>query len=983
MDQYIRDFNVKTIETYTLENYVEAKTVLEVNNNVENFKILHNNIRSLNKNLDELKVLLHNLEVDIDCVILTETWRLECPELFNINGYNMIYNQGVINQNDGVVAYIKSNLNFKYEINNISNIKVLNITINLDVNNFVHIIAVYRSPSTDPKEFNLNLQNYLQTISITSEYYIFIGDINIDIYQNSDCAIEYTNVLNEFGFTSTINKPTRVSDNQGSCIDHIFIKPRNTYDLDLLLPIIIQSNITDHYTTMLQIILKNNKTVANNQYYIQMVDDKKLITKLSNLSWEPVYTATNVESATNKFVEIVTQTVTDCTITKITKRKTFKKTKWITSALLKSVSRKNEMFKMLQKNPNNLELKKQYTDYKNKLTNLIKKAKQDYYQNVINENKSNTKRLWKVVKEITKSDQKLKNISSLKKENNEIIIDEKGIADEFNKTFTNMGKNLAQKIQIRKKSSFNKRYTMKSLVLLPTDSQEVKNIIFQLKNNKSPGADNLKAETLKLIALYLTQPLVFIFNECMRLGFWPSAFKDSLIIPVFKKGECTVASNYRPISLITNFSKIFEKLLKTRLVSFLQKNKLLSENQYGFKENMSTQDAIVAVTNNISSALDKGTSCLCTFLDLSKAFDTVSHPLLLQSLENIGVRGICLKLLQSYISNRQQCVRVGSTYSDKLTIEYGVPQGTVLGPILFSIYINDLFALPTRGVIIGFADDTAIIYKAETWEKLKQVVQNDLSYIKDWFDHKLLTVNLDKTNYLPFSCNTSTIPSFNSIDIEIQDTVYNILPAKNVKYLGVFIDCHLRWDIHINYIIKKLQSILYKFRYLCNILDQNHIKTIYHALVESHINYAILSWGAAVKKHLKPLETLQKRFLKLMLHKEITYPSDQLYTDARLLDVRQLFFYNCILKYHFTNKEYNILGHEYNTRRKNQCLPPFMTKNIGQRSYAFLAPTLYNIIPRALKECNLSIFSFKKKLKQYILLIPRLNIHQYIENRNN
>lgn len=979
MNQYIRDFHVKTIETYSFQNYEEPKNVIQVNKNVENFKILHNNIRSINKNLDELKILLNNMEVDIDCIVLTETWKLEYPDLFNIEGYNMLYNCGEINQNDGVVAYIKSSLKFKYEVNKIGKIKVLNITINFNKNHIIHIIAVYRSPATDPYEFNTNLQNYLQTISKTSDHYIFIGDINLDLEDpKTDYIMEYTNILNEFGFISTINAPTR----EKACLDHIFYKPKNSYYLDLLLPIVIHSNITDHSTTILQIVLSKQKSIINDQYYIKSIDNDKLNVKLSNTSWNSVYTAADVESATKKFVEIITQIVEECTITKKIKRKNNKKTKWITNGILKSVNRKNEMFKLLKRTPNNLELKQQYTEYKNKLTNVIKKTKQNYYQNLINEKRSNTKELWKVVQEITKSNLKTNDITSLKNERGEIITDLKEITNEFNETFTNMGKNLAKKIKTNKKSKFNKQLSINSLALLPTDSEEIKTIINQLKNNKSPGIDNLKAETLKPIALHLIEPLVYIINECMRVGFWPSIFKDTLIIPIFKRGENTEASNYRPISLITNFTKIFEKVLKSRLVSFLNKNKLLSQKQYGFKENISTQDAIIDLINNVSSAMDKGTPCLCIFIDLSKAFDTVSHPLLLQSLENIGVRGICLQLLKSYISNRQQCVRIGDVCSESRTIEYGVPQGTVLGPVLFSIYINDLFYLPNQGDIIGFADDTAIFYKAETWEDLQHMVQNNLGYIKEWFDHKLLTVNLEKTNYIPFTCNKSTRPSFNAIGIEIQGKTHNILPKTEVKYLGVFIDCHLRWNVHINYVIRKLQSILHKFKYLCNILDQNHLRTIYYALVESHINYGILSWGAAVKHHLQPLEVLQKRFLKLMLHKKNTYPSDEIYLEANLLDVRQLFYYNSIIKYHFTNKEQNEMSHEYNTRKQNRYLPPFMTKSIGQRSQAFLAPKLYNTLPQYIKSCNFSIFSLKREIKNYIFTLPRQNIHQFIEMRN-
>lgn len=351
----------------------------------------------------------------------------------------------------------------------------------------------------------------------------------------------------------------------------------------------------------------------------------------------------------------------------------------------------------------------------------------------------------------------------------------------------------------------------------------------------------------------------------------------------------------------------------------------------------------------------------------------------MQSLQDIGVRQECLKLFQNYITNRQQCVKVGDVYSDKLTVEYGIPQGTVLGPILFSIYINDLFSLTDRGDIIGFADDTAIFYKAKTWEELKTLVENDLRNIKNWFDHKLLTVNIDKTNYIPFSCNKISQPSFETIDIEFEGNTYSILPEMKVKYLGLFIDKHLKWDLHITYVIKKLQMILHKFRYLCDILNKNNLKTIYHALVESHLNYGILAWGATTNNHIKPLEILQKRFIKLMLKEQKTYSTELVYNDAKVFDIRQLFYYNSNINYH-RKKQYIVNPHEHNTRKKGRFVTPFMTKTIGQRSYVFLAPRLYNTIPDIAKINN--IFSFKRRLKAFITTIPRETIHKYIDTKN-
>lgn len=192
----------------------------------------------------------------------------------------------------------------------------------------------------------------------------------------------------------------------------------------------------------------------------------------------------------------------------------------------------------------------------------------------------------------------------------------------------------------------------------------------------------------------------------------------------------------------------------------------------------------------------------------------------------------------------------------------------------------------------------------------------------------------------------------------------------------------MRWDIHIQYLIKKLQTIIYKFKYLKNILEFDQLKIIYHSLVESHLNYCILGWGGVAKTHLTPLENIQKRFMKIMLSRELRYPSDLLYAETKLLDIRQLYYYNINVKYQLTKNIQTLPVHEYNTRQRNQYTVPFMTKTIGQRSYIFLAPRAYNTLPNDLQNVT-KIYLFKKLLKKYILENPRTFVNDIIDLKNN
>lgn len=234
-------------------------------------------------------------------------------------------------------------------------------------------------------------------------------------------------------------------------------------------------------------------------------------------------------------------------------------------------------------------------------------------------------------------------------------------------------------------------------------------------------------------------------------------------------------------------------------------------------------------------------------------------------------------------------MKLGSFFSDAQTVKYGVPQGTVLGPILFIIYLNDLFNLPVMGSIISYADDTVLFFEGETWYEVKHKIEHDLRLLKLWFDSRLLTINWDKTCYVPFSVYQDHMPPFNTLTIKTDINNLTIKGSCTVKYLGIYLDSHLRWDKQISYIQQKLRGLLFRFRRLQNILNEFQLRTIYIALVESQLVYGILGWGGVRKTYLDRLEVLQRRFLKIMFNRGFLYPSDQLYAESSMYDIRMLY----------------------------------------------------------------------------------------------
>lgn len=481
--------------------------------------------------------------------------------------------------------------------------------------------------------------------------------------------------------------------------------------------------------------------------------------------------------------------------------------------------------------------------------------------------------------------QKNEETNTIRDQNGIVISEPSEIAESFNDYFINIGKKLAKRIEKPLNYVEHKKIHANTIFMNPTDEQEIKNVIFELKNKKAPGFDGLKAETLKLISDDIKKPLTVIINRSLETGEFPSAFKLSVVTPIYKSGDKTDMNNYRPISLISNLAKILEKILKIRLSKFINKYKLLSPTQYGFREGKSTQDAIQFLTGDIYNALDKGIPSIAIFIDLTKAFDTVDHSILLGKLEDIGIRGTSYELFKNYLTDREQILKVKQTTSQKALITCGIPQGTVLGPILFTIYLNDLLCIEKSGKIISFADDTVLFYTDNNWYDLRNKIQTDLNKLKMWFDYNLLSINFDKTHYLPFSSQDKSLPTF---DITLKK--FTIKPTEKIKYLGIIMDPHLRWDEHISYLLKKLRCILYRFKHVTEFLDQNQKIILYKTLVEPHLKYAIIGWGGVSRTYLDALEVSQRRFLKIILNKNSRYPSDQVYNETKTFDLRQIYF---------------------------------------------------------------------------------------------
>ena len=525
---------------------------------------------------------------------------------------------------------------------------------------------------------------------------------------------------------------------------------------------------------------------------------------------------------------------------------------------------------------------------------LRRRLKRTYFREKLEENKGDLKAAWEVLSEALRGRKTTKERDSCKYfvQNGRGLTDGKDIANGFCDFYCKVGPELAGKIRSDRSLNyldFLGDKVEESLIWRPTTVREIEDACKGLTSGKGMGWDGVSPRVIKAVAEELAGSLSRLLNLCMLEGHFPSCLKVSRVVPVFKTEDPTQFSNYRPVSVLPVLSQIFERVIKVRLVEFLERHAVIIPGQYGFRSGHSTDMAILDMVEKVRGAWGDRKVALGVFVDLKKAFDTVDHDILLSKLEHYGVRGAAYKLMESYLKGRSQYVCYGGFESEKGEVKCGVPQGSVLGPLFFLLYVNDMVRASEELELVLFADDTNIFIAGKNHLELFLKANRGLEKLSNWFKCNKLTLNLKKTEYVYFGGPGGRIVPPGGLRIGGEE----IRRVEGARFLGVWVDEGLKWTEHIERVRAKVGRLVGVLGRASAVLDGPLILSLYNALVLPHLQYCLIVWGDFEEGRNKVLgENLlryQKKFAGMVAAKSGVYHSDPIFSQYNILKIPDLY----------------------------------------------------------------------------------------------
>lgn len=636
---------------------------------------------------------------------------------------------------------------------------------------------------------------------------------------------------------------------------------------------------------------------------------------------------------------------------------------WLTRGLITSAQNMKYLYELTLSG--NHEIIQYYNNYKKIYRKLLNKAKRLYNNDLICNSSNKCKTAWNIINQNGNQQNKHKNIAL--RMNDELVTDSQTLSNTFNEFFNSISnsRDFEQSDVITNTLNTNNNNTF---YFIPATEQDILDLLSNLKNTSSPDI-MINSTAIKTVKELLVKPLTYLINNSLQEGIFPDCLKTAKISPIHKSGDVSSIQNFRPISQLSPIAKVYEKYVADCIIKYFDKYNLFNKNQYGFRKNKSTNDAIIQFINMLLQNLDKGNKVLGIFVDLSKAFDTVHHGILLEKLERYGFRGVAYNWMNSYLHNRKHFVEIGHKKSEILMSSKGVPQGSVLGPILYIIYVND-FPLTNS---IMYADDTSIIISDTSNENVCKKASREITSTQHWFSQNHLHLNETKTHFMQFTHSNNATDS--SLLIKSQGKSIQQVPI--VKFLGVQISESCKWGDHINTLCKRLSSVSYSIYKLKLTVDKPVLMMYYHAHFHSIMSYAISSWG--ISSSARRIFKIQKRVIRIIESLCKRESCRNSFTTLNVLTMPCEYIYKTLVYVKTNIMNFQPLSsNAYNTRNHSILEIPKHNLTATEQNPIYMGIKLFNKLNLNMRKLHIS--RFKKEVKQMLQKKAYYSINEYFED---
>ena len=990
--------------------------IKKLKNPKDKFSTLSLNIESLKSKFNRLKSFLEILNKDgcfLDALLIQETWLTDnqCSEEaikdYKIPGYHTISLGRKCGRKGGLIIYLKET--FKFTLRDLykTSLDWEGIFIDITHNHGeimpqkITLANIYRPPRSNNSDDSIklfieNIKDIIITLSKEHSTIITGGDFNINLLHLTHRLKfqEYFDLFVSNGSIPQITLPTRFAKKSATLIDQIFCR-FTKYSSSHKSGIIV-TKISDHLPcfSVINYFSKSKpkpryvKICKNGPEAISAFK-KEVEAKLSseNFDLDPLADPNENYTKLEKIISIAKENSFPMTEVKFNQYK-HKISPWITYGILNSIKSRDKLYVKVLKTSSNSAKYKTLIDDLDAHCDILEKtkreAKKQYYKNEFENYQSDIKKTWGKINEILSRNRKDAEFPSFFLDGEKVLTTDQDIANCFNTFFCNIGPDLAKSIQGPANKSYKdylKQNILSSFMFETVDTDLVSKYITQLKSKSSFGHDGISSIILKHIGKEISSLLSTIINQSLLTGIFPDTLKIAKISPIFKKENPHITDNYRPISLLPVVSKIFEKVAFKQVYDYFCDKKLLYKSQYGFRKKHSTELAGLEVNDIIMKNLDNGKLPVSIFLDLSKAFDTIDHQILIHKLKYYGICGSSLNWFQSYLTNRKQYVQFKESVSSYSNLTTGVPQGSILGPLLFIIYMNDIALVSDKFYFTIYADDTTLIApictfslcSTKDYSAISDGINTELNLITDWLSLNKLSLNAKKTKMMLFHYPQKNVSNIN-LNLLINNTP--IEKVNEFNFLGTMFDECMTWKAHTQKVGSKISIVVGTLSRLKRFLPSAILKIIYNALIQPRLNFGVLLWGLNSGRILK----LQKRAIRALTCSKYNAHCDPLFRRLRLLKINDIYKLQMIKFYYkYTKNELpqyfdnmfdqNYLTHHYDTRNKDNPLPPDWQKHSSKRSIRYSLLPLLDDIPKTILDTiqTHSIYSFAKNAKSIFI----------------